>query len=383
MPSTTVKTERTTSKRLFTMANNHLMRAISDGTDLDIIQSRFNTLKNRWLEVTEKHAQYLTVAYPECDTDSSTEGKSDMISAEDDYIAKIDADYEESERAYKASMKSFDNPSTIVKKASMQVKQASRACRFERTTLGTTLSNLKAATGDKDTPSQVVKDAQEGVKLQLDRYRVAQREYVILLSDDEEVDKETTLMQEMQSMCLQENVVAGKMIAAKQTVKQEDSKCSKGMEWKMQRLEMPGFNGEIRDYLRFKEDFEKQVMPWIKKEQNGAYALRQCLKEEPLKLVKNVDDDMAKMWERLDDRYGRSSKLIDAVMSDIKQLKAVTDGEGHRFVDFVDTIETCHRNLKRINMESEICNSTIVSLIEEKLPNTIKTNWCLEVSDKE
>ena len=34
-------------------------------------------------------------------------------------------------------------------------------------------------------------------------------------------------------------------------------------------------------------------------------------------------------------------------------------------------------------MESEICNSTIVSLIEEKLPSNVKANWCLEVSDKE
>ena len=84
----------------------------------------------------------------------------------------------------------------------------------------------------------------------------------------------------------------------------------------------------------------------------------------------------------MDDRYGRSSKIVDAIMYEIKQLKAVSEGDGSKFIHLVNTIEKCYLDLSRISMQSEICNSTIVSLIEERLPTTIKSMWCLEVSDK-
>ena len=62
------------------------------------------------------------------------------------------------------------------------------------------------------------------------------------------------------------------------------------------------------------------------------------------------------MWQILDDKYGRISKLIDAVMLDIEQLRVVPDGDDKKFVEFVDLIERCHRDLQRIGMEREISN---------------------------
>ncbi len=43
--------------------------------------------------------------------------------------------------------------------------------------------------------------------------------------------------------------------------------------------------------------------------------------------MKNVDDDLKEMWRRLDDRYGRPSKLADVVMYDIKRIRPVRDGD--------------------------------------------------------
>ena len=86
------------------------------------------------------------------------------------------------------------------------------------------------------------------------------------------------------------------------------------------------------------------------------------------------------MWSRLDDKYGRIPKLIDAVMLDIEQLRAVADGD-KKFVEFVDLIEKCHRDLQRIGMEREISNSAIVARIDKKLPPSIKSLWWVEVSD--
>ncbi len=54
--------------------------------------------------------------------------------------------------------------------------------------------------------------------------------------------------------------------------------------------------------------------------------------------MKNVDDDLKEMWRRLDDRYGRPSKLADVVMYDIKSIRPVRDGDDKRFIELVDII---------------------------------------------
>jgi len=148
-------------------------------------------------------------------------------------------------------------------------------------------------------------------------------------------------------------------------------------------MKMPAFSGNIRDYPRFKSEFQKHVAPLTTSEDAAAYLLKSCLEKEALEVVKNVNDDLSKMWERLDDRYGRSSKLVDAIMNEIKQLKVVPDRKSVALIDLVNTVESCYLDLVRINMQAEICNSTIVSLIEERLPDTVKTMWYLKVTDTE
>ena len=81
---------------------------------------------------------------------------------------------------------------------------------------------------------------------------------------------------------------------------------------------MPAFSGDIRDYPRFKSEFQKHVAPLNKSEDAAAYLLKSCLKKEALSVVKNVDDDLNQMWKRLDDRYGRSLKLVDEIVNEIK-----------------------------------------------------------------
>ena len=190
-------------------------------------------------------------------------------------------------------------------------------------------------------------------------------------------------MQKLHSECAQINIAAGKAINSRTDASKEKKAQSPGIDLKMERMKLPVFKGNIRDYLRFKADFTKHVMPLIKTDDSAAYVLKSCLEKDPLDAVKNVDNNLTEMWNRLDERYGRSSKIVDAVMYEIKQLKAVSDGDGSKFIQLVDTIEKCYLDLACANMESEICNSTIVSLIEQRLPPSIKTMWCLDVSDKE
>ena len=104
-------------------------------------------------------------------------------------------------------------------------------------------------------------------------------------------------------------------------------------------MRMPVFNGNIRDYSRFKTDFTKQVQPQIHNQEAAAYTLKSCQTEIPYDLVKNVDDDLDEMWKRLDDRYGRTSKLTESIMYDIQRIKPIKEEDEKRFVELEDLIE--------------------------------------------
>ena len=78
---------------------------------------------------------------------------------------------------------------------------------------------------------------------------------------------------------------------------------------KLERMRMPMFNGNIREHLLFTTDFIKQVQSQIEKQEREPYTLKSCLIDIPYDFVKNVDNDLEEMWKRLDDRYGRTSKL--------------------------------------------------------------------------
>ena len=95
---------------------------------------------------------------------------------------------------------------------------------------------------------------------------------------------------------------------------------------------MPLFNGNIRDYPHFKTDFIKQVQPQIHNQEAAAYTSKSCLTDTPYDLVKNVDDDLDEIWKQLDDRYGRTSKLTESIMYDIKRTKPMKEEDGQRFV---------------------------------------------------
>jgi hypothetical protein len=71
----------------------------------------------------------------------------------------------------------------------------------------------------------------------------------------------------------------------------------------LEKIKLAKFEGELREYPRFKADFQKQVMPSLSTE-TAPYTLRSCLGKEPLGVVKSVDDDIDQMWKRLDEKYG-------------------------------------------------------------------------------
>ena len=150
---------------------------------------------------------------------------------------------------------------------------------------------------------------------------------------------------------------------------------------RLEKLKMPTFDGDIRQYPRFKKDFEQQVLPGLPKE-SAPYALRSCLGREPLSTVRSVEDDIEKMLKRLDEKYGDPAKIADVVIEIIKEVKVIKEGEHKRFINFVNIVEDAYQDLRRLVLKKEITTTSSVSIIEKKLPNAydVRKEWAKLVS---
>ena len=60
---------------------------------------------------------------------------------------------------------------------------------------------------------------------------------------------------------------------------------------------------------------------------------------------------MSEMWKRLVDRFGRTTKLADVIMYDIKQLRVISDGDDRGFIRLVNIVKNSYNDLARVKME--------------------------------
>ena len=126
------------------------------------------------------------------------------------------------------------------------------------------------------------------------------------------------------------------------------------------------FSGEVRKYPRFKEEFLKHIKPQYESHEES-FVLKSYLAPDIKEDVDNLGDDAAEIWKRLDRKYNDKSKMVNSIMADIKQLSNNTD-DPSEILHGIKVIEKAHRDLKSMGLEKEINNSTIVSMIEQKLP---------------
>ena len=101
------------------------------------------------------------------------------------------------------------------------------------------------------------------------------------------------------------------------------------------------------------------------KKESACYILRFCLGKKATDTVKSVDDDIQEMWKRLDEKYGDPTKVADAIINTIQNVRPIKE-EGY--------------DLKKLGFEREITTTSSVSIIERKLPAEIGKEWAKLVS---
>ena len=72
------------------------------------------------------------------------------------------------------------------------------------------------------------------------------------------------------------------------------------------------------------------------------------------------------MWQRLNQRYGRTSKIVDAILADVKQI-SINDTSDGNVLHMIKIVEKAHRDLKRLGEHAELRNSVSIAPIEQAM----------------
>ena len=149
---------------------------------------------------------------------------------------------------------------------------------------------------------------------------------------------------------------------------------------RLEKLKFQTFEGDMRKYPKFREEFLQHIKPHYKTEEE-AFVLKHYLSSDIANEIENLGNDAAAIWQRLDLKYGDKSKLVDMIMSEFKAMKRPNEKPGE-IINMINTVEKAHRDLKMMGKEAEINNSTIVSMLEEKLPKEIDAEWIKLITTK-
>ena len=367
------KRSRATAKGLFTKSRKNLIRLMDKGSDVEIVDGRMEDMKRAYRTVQEKHEAYISIL--------ATGGDAGNLETEDTWLTIVDNEFDDAEEKKvvyvrkKVAESQLEDEKPVILEMQSKQQQYLAIRQVEESTFNTIHESIKEKIDLQMTSDEpileIIKEEHSDFKRQLEVCRQAHHKYISTLSVIPPV--QIQWVKNLQDKVLQMSARFSSLMQ-----KKEDARRS-GIPH--EKLKMPMFDGNIRDYPRFKADFERQVLPKYKKDEYGAaYVLKSCLSKEPLNVVRNVDDNHTKMWERLDEKYGKKSRFTDSIMNEIKWLIPVNEGDNKGFVGLVNIVESGYRDLERLSLEKEMANSTAVSIIEDKLPQDIRKFWALEIS---
>ena len=326
------KQARASAKGLLTMAMNQVRSAIDTDMADEIIASLLLKAEQRMEEVMDKYQQYLGYAYP----------NEEKISDDDSqWFQDISMNYDQMESTaharLKGSMKGVKSQDEVKSRDDDKSITLRRQCEYDEMILETALEHVADCMSDESAAADIIKTAQMEAKSQLDKYCDLVRQITINESDqsrDDSMQKVKFFISKFNSI----KIEVGKTIESKH---QNQSKQSHEKSiFKLDKMKLPDFDGNIRSYPRFISDFKKFVLPNIQSTDSASYVLRNCLSGAARESVRNIDDDVDAMLGRLNEKFGRPSKLADSIMNDIKHMKQVNDGDDKGFLKMINLLES-------------------------------------------
>ena len=322
------KLRRRTAKAQYTRAERRLKEALDNADNIPVstVARRFEDLNARWNMVQETHDVYVASLPP------PLEGEEDVSVTEEAWIDEL-------VDRFSLVEVQVDRVMEEIEKRNLQVKVPKNADGMHAKSEETLVSNVENGTVDAASEASAM--------------NITTSSAVSTLTN---------------------NVVQSSAAPANCHPVQPFSPIALQLE----RIKLSKFNGDIRKYPKFREQFELYVKPMCAISQLP-FLLRSHLENDVQEEVENVEDNMEALWRRLDIKYGNRSKYVDTILADIAKAPR---GDGKTTLQLIKTVEKAHRDLTRIQAAEEMHNGTIISMIERKLPEEIRFVWIKTIASR-
>ena len=162
------------------------------------------------------------------------------------------------------------------------------------------------------------------------------------------------------------------------TVQNGTTKQESACNFKLEKPKMTKFASDVREYAIFRSDFKHAIESKYNK-RDAITLLRTCLLGKPLELIKGIGSDYDAAWEYLDSIYGDPRFVSDTVTQDIVKFKALQNGDDARFCDLVHLVKRSYNTLKEVGVPSDMDNSHMLSIIEQKMCIDDRKVWAREL----
>ena len=210
-------------------------------------------------------------------------------------------------------------------------------------------------------------------------------EYIDSLEEDADVEAEDAWLNELSDIFYKLEIQMDLVLDERKEVNSEEvngdlkqTKTVKQSTVQIERMKFDIFDGDIRKYPKFKDEFLRYIEPLCKDNQLP-FILKSYLSEIIRDDVENVGENMEAIWERLDRKYGNEDRIVDAILADIKHLRD-NQNDGQTTLEMIKIIEKANNDLIRMNKRVEMQNSTIISIIEEKMSSEMYEEWVKEIT---
>ena len=98
--------------------------------------------------------------------------------------------------------------------------------------------------------------------------------------------------------------------------------------------------------------------------------------------MKGLESDYNEMLRRLEEKFGNHRTIVDLIISDLRALKLLVEGDDKALIKTVEVVERCYLDLRKINLEAEMDSTNVLGIIERVLPHTQKRKW-VAIMDEE
>lgn len=253
-------------------------------------------------------------------------------------------------------------------------------------------TRLKSLLREDDVDTWTLNKRYNDLKDRWEKVQDAHEEYTMHLTESDDKSEAEEWIDELASKFDEVELGVGKMIknitrdSPPADTKSQDKKDAKHAGYsaqsivKIEKIKFQTFEGNIRKFPEFKEEFIKHIQPQCNGSQL-AIVLKGYLSDTIRDEVSNVSNDYNKMWERLDQKYGNVGKLVDAILYDVKRLSRSSNTNSD-VLQMINVVEKAKRDLESLGEEAELHNSTTISIIEQSMKAEMMHEWVKLIASK-